>query len=114
MASVEPIFEPGTDRWWDLDLVDGVVALSQRPFERQGDASTWLMSQAFDLPSAGYLLRQQALDSARNLIRQQNHTSPVDIETSEQALLNFLNRTNQFWNEWRWAKARLGWQSGSQ
>jgi hypothetical protein len=40
MASVEPLFEPASDRWWDLDLIDGSVTLSKRSFERQGDANS--------------------------------------------------------------------------
>ncbi|WP_411875741.1 AAA family ATPase [Vulcanococcus limneticus] len=112
MASVEPFFEPATDRWWDLDLIDGAVSLSQRPFERQGDASTWLMSQAFDLPTAGSLDRQQALDRARQLIRQKDEASPAEVMASEQALQHCLSGVDPFWNQWRWAKARFGWQSG--
>ena len=62
MASVEPFFEPATDRWWDLDMIAGSVTLSQRPFERQGDANSWLMSAAFDLQTAGSLSRPHPLD----------------------------------------------------
>ena len=40
MASVEPLFEPASDRWWDLDLIDGSVTLSERSFERQGGANS--------------------------------------------------------------------------
>jgi hypothetical protein len=111
MASVEPFFEPAIDRWWDLDLIDGGVTLSQRPFERQRDANTWLMSQAFDLPSAGSLARQQALDRARNLIRQRTQANRAEIEASEYALQHSLAGTDPFWNQWRWAKARFGWQA---
>jgi len=113
MASVEPYFEPATDRWWDLDLIDGAVSLSERPFERQGDANTWLMSQAFDLPSAGSLDRQQALDRARCLIRQQHQAFPAEIQASERALQHCLGGADPFWNQWRWAKARFGWQSSA-
>lgn len=111
MASVEPMFEPATDRWWDLDLVDGTVSLSQRPFERQGDANSWLMSQAFDLHSAGSLDRQRALECARQLIRQKEEASPVAIRASEQALRHCLSGVDPFWNQWRWAKARFSWQA---
>lgn len=109
MASVEPLFEPATDRWWDLDQIDGSVVLSQRPFERQGDANSWLMSEAFDLASAGSLARQQALVHARHLIRQEHEASAAEIQASEGALQHSLSGTDPFWNQWRWAKAKFGW-----
>lgn len=56
MASVEPRFDPLQDAWFDLDLDETRrqprVLLAKRDFERQGDASSWLTSDAFDLPSA--------------------------------------------------------------
>ncbi|WP_417607318.1 hypothetical protein [Oceanimonas baumannii] len=52
MASVEPVFDPAQDAWFDLDLEQSEVKLRQRPFVRQGDASSWLTSEAFDLESA--------------------------------------------------------------
>ena len=109
MASVEPLFEPANDRWWDLDQIDGTVVLSQRPFERQGEANSWLMSEAFDLPSAGSLARQQALVHARHLIRQEYEASAAEIQASERALQHSLSGTDPFWNQWRWAKAKFGW-----
>jgi hypothetical protein len=113
MASVEPLFEPASDRWWDLDLIDGSVTLSERSFERQGDANSWLMSEAFDLPSAGSLARQQALDRARQLIRQQDQANAADIAASELALHLCLSGTDPFWNQWRWAKTKFGWSAES-
>jgi len=109
MASVEPFFEPAIDRWWDLDLMDGGVTLNQRPFERQGDANSWLMSEAFDLASAGSLARQQALDQARHVIRKEKQASSADVQNTERALQFSLSGTDPFWNQWRWAKATFGW-----
>jgi len=109
MASVEPFFEPATDRWWDLDMIDGAVTLSQRPFERQGDANSWLMSAAFDLPTAGSMARQQALTMARSIIREQDHAKPEHIQAAEQALRHSLSGTDPFWNQWRWASTTFGW-----
>lgn len=109
MASVEPFFEPETDRWWDLDLIDGCVTLNQRPFERQGDANSWLMSEAFDLASAGSLARQQALNQALHVIRKEKQASAADVQNTERALQFSLSGTDPFWNQWRWAKATFGW-----
>lgn len=52
MASVEPEFNSDTDNWFNLDLRQVNVVLRQRPFISQGDVSSWLTSQAFDLASA--------------------------------------------------------------
>ncbi len=53
LASVEPLFDPSQDSWFDIDLVPQddarpEVVLQKRPFERQGDVSDWLASDAFD------------------------------------------------------------------
>lgn len=54
LSSIEPDFDPATDRWFDIDFdaENRDVTFQQRPFIKQGDASNWLVSQAFDLPSA--------------------------------------------------------------
>lgn len=109
MASVEPLFEPDTDRWWDLDLVDGSVTLSHRPFERQGDANHWLMSQAFDLPGAGSIAQQQALERAQTLLRSHELASLDDVYAVEQELHRTLGGADPFWNQWRWALDAYGW-----
>ena len=54
MASVEPLFDPERDAWFDLDLDSaprepGKVSLKRREWQRHGDASHWLISEAFDL-----------------------------------------------------------------
>jgi hypothetical protein len=53
MASVEPFFNPETDAWFDLDIIQNKkkqeVELCKREFVRRGDVCNWLMSEAFDL-----------------------------------------------------------------
>ncbi len=49
MASVEPIFNPELDAWFDLDLIDHQVLLTKRAFTRRGDIRGWLTSEAFDM-----------------------------------------------------------------
>jgi hypothetical protein len=87
------------------------VTLSQRPFERQGDANSWLMSAAFDLPTAGSLARQQAMSTARAIIRQQDDANSEEIQAAEQALRFSLSGADPFWNQWRWATETFGWAS---
>jgi hypothetical protein len=40
MASVEPIFDPALDAWFDLDLERKKVVLRRREFEKHGDVAT--------------------------------------------------------------------------
>lgn len=51
MASLEPIFDPRTDAWFDFDLRRNRVRLDRRPFEKHGDAGSRLVGEAFDLKS---------------------------------------------------------------
>jgi predicted ATPase len=44
MASVEPLFDPEQDTWFDLDFENKHVILRKREFEKYGDAATWLIS----------------------------------------------------------------------
>lgn len=62
MVSAEPLFDSGTDAWWDLDLEQGHVVLTERLFEKLGDADRWLTSEAFDLNSSRSLESGQLLN----------------------------------------------------
>ena len=62
MVSAEPLFDSGTDAWWDLDLEQGRVVLTERLFEKLGDADRWLTSEAFDLNSSRSLESGQLLN----------------------------------------------------
>lgn len=77
MASVEPIFNDTLDAWFDLDLVatpndqPPTVEFKKRPFIRHGDASRWLMSEAFDLGSARSLDSERVLKEAAVILSEQ-------------------------------------------
>ena len=58
MASIEPEFTAVTDAWFDLDFEEGGVVLRRREFQKRGDAATWLISEAFDLPPDGSQIRE--------------------------------------------------------
>lgn len=70
MASAEPQFDGDRDKWWDLDWNprNRQVELTERPFERFGDANSWLRSKAFDQSGTGSLEREQTLNKAREAI----------------------------------------------
>ena len=110
MASVEPAFNSDTDAWFDLDLEQSDVVLRQRPFIRQGDVSSWLTSQAFDLASARSLEAEQVLEQAARVLSEE----VIDAELAQsldKKLRNLLGDTDSFWIRWRYVGEKQGWLS---
>lgn len=122
MASAEPRFDAEQDAWFDLDLVPGTgtgtgnsdarVAFVQRPFERLGDASRWLVSDAFDLQTARSREAEQALDEAEALLDKPT-TTATQANALTQKLAGVLGETDPFWARWRVAGASRGWWARS-
>lgn len=112
MASVEPLLDPEQDRWWDLDWSEAsqAVELTQRPFDRLGDANSWLRSEAFDQSDTGSLEREQALRGARRLIQKGAAASPEEVQRVQLELEKALSGTDVFWTRWRLAEEQAGWR----
>ena len=108
MASAEPLFDATQDAWWDLDVVQGQVALTQRAFEKHGDAERWLTSEAFDLRSSRPLEYEQLLGQASALLE----APAPDIEqikAMHARLLQALSPTDDFLFNWRYVCKTKGW-----
>ncbi len=108
MASVEPGFDADTDKWFDLDLESGQVVLRDRPFVRQGDASRWLTSEAFDLGSARSLEAEETLEQAAKILSEE----VIDAELAkalDARLRTLLGDTDPFWIRWRYVGEKQGW-----
>lgn len=108
MASVEPLFDAEKDAWFDLDLEQGEVQLRNRTFIRQGDASRWLTSEAFDLGSARSLEAEQALEQAAKILAEEI----IDAQLAKQLdtrLRALLGDTDPFWIRWRFVGEKQGW-----
>lgn len=108
MASVEPGFDAQQDTWFDLDLKGGEVVLSNRPFIRRGDASSWLTSDAFDLPSARSVEAEKALEQAAHILSQ-NVIDPQQAKELDTRLRSLLGDTDPFWARWRYVGEKQGW-----
>lgn len=116
MASAEPRFDAQLDAWFDLDLVSGSpvrepqVRLSQRPFERLGDVSRWLVSEAFDLPSPRSREAEVLIEQAETLVDDEEASAQQALELT-QKLEGVLGGIDPFWSRWRFAGAQRGWWS---
>ncbi len=108
MASVEPKFDSAQDTWFDLDLEQGEVKLRQRPFVRHGDASRWLISEAFDLGSARSLEAEETLEQAAKILSEE----VIDEQLAKRLdakLRTLLGDTDPFWIRWRYVGEKQGW-----
>lgn len=113
MASLEPMFDPQIDAWFDLDMKpdangEMTVLIEKRPFLRQGDASNWLMSDAFDLPSARSLDAERALNEAAAVLS----APAIDVQQAraiDSKLRGLLGDTDPFWIRWQYVGEKQGW-----
>ena len=97
LASVETLFDPEKDAWFDLDLeVDKRgVALEKRPYVRHGDATDWLTSEAFDLKQARSLEAEEAITQALAL-SSSDSPDKESIERIDALLSNALSDIDRF------------------
>lgn len=108
MASVEPLFDPGTDAWFDLDFEQRKVRLRRREFEKQGDAEGWLISEAFDLKSGRSLEYERLLAQAAALLERKEPRAD-EIRKMNEALVAALKPTDEFLFNWRYICKQKGW-----
>ncbi|MCQ1764726.1 ATP-binding protein [Neorhizobium galegae] len=111
MASVEPLFDPKQDSWFDLDFIDRSVVIEKRPFVRRGDVASWLRSEAFDLGEARSLDSEIAITKAKALARQDSPSS-AEIDEVEEALKASLGETDRFWARWTQFRETIGASKG--
>lgn len=112
MASLEPLFDPETDAWFDLDLVGEnghrKVELQKREFEIRGDANKWLMSKAFDLQSSRSEEAETVLERAAKALEQIDFPrAEVDGITSD--LIKYLPAGDVFLAKWDMLGRKKGW-----
>jgi predicted ATP-binding protein involved in virulence len=110
MASLEPEFNPETDVWFDMDIDEETkqVLLQQRDFEKHGDISNWLTSEAFDQPTARARKTQKLLDEASKLIQEGNEPTEKEVETMRKRLAEALSPEDDFLFNWRYICKKRG------
>lgn len=102
LASLEPTFDPALDAWFDLDFnpADQTIQFRKRSFEKLGDASKWLMSEAFDLKQAGSLDRERAIEELASLLEQPSPDSAAIRRLGKQ-LEAVVGDKDPVWARWR-------------
>lgn len=99
MASCEDFFSDALDTWIDINLRDGKVLAQKMPFSKKGDATKWLLSDAFDMLSTRSENSQAVLSAAESLM-----CSPSpDVESIRQMqhrLEDVLPSRDSFWLRW--------------
>lgn len=112
MASVEPLFDEGKDAWFDLDFERKKVVLRRRDFEKHGNASTWLISEAFDLKSDRAIKYESLIEQACKLL---NKPQPKRSDISEMhgKLIQALGPRDEFLFRWRAICHKKGWLDDS-
>lgn len=110
LASAEPLFDPAQDAWFDLDLDKDSreVRIEKRDFERHGEVSSWLVSDAFDLGSARSLEAEAALEEAAVALSDPafDRDQARAIDTKLRSVLGALD---PFWMRWRFVGEKKGW-----
>lgn len=112
MSSLEPLFDAGTDAWFDLDLVGDnghrKVELTKREFEILGDASEWLTSEAFDMSSTVSLEAEQVLDKAE-MVMEAPDFNFEEAKKIYDKLVKVLPADDTFFMRWRMVGKQKGW-----
>lgn len=99
MASCEDFFNPEHDRWFDIDRSGNTVLLQERAFEPMGTVNSWLMSQAFDLPSLRSKANERLVKQASELLGRENATEQEikDCMGKIQTRFSSKDRFASFW-----------------
>jgi predicted ATPase len=108
MTSVEPVFDPDKDVWFDLDFERNKVVIRARDFEPHGDANSWLTSEAFDLES-GRAPEYEALIKKASLLLEKDNPNLSSLKKINEELVAALNPKDQFLFNWRYICRKKGW-----
>jgi predicted ATPase len=100
MASAEPLFDPKTDAWFDLDLEKTSVVLRKRPFERRGEVANWLTSEAFDFKEARSEEAEIAITKAKALLRSLGANWDKIKSIDDELRKARLPELDPFWVRW--------------
>lgn len=102
-ASLEPLFNPAQDDLIHLGLINSQVTVTQGHWAKQGDASNWLVSEAFGLEQARSIDAERAIEAAEAFMRGDASALPQglhDQQSIHTALQRLLAAGDPFWPRW--------------
>ena len=117
-VSLEPLFDDGLDRLFDLDLDPAKnVQLEAVDFVKHGTSEGWLLSRSFDLKSSYSEDAEAAIDAAGKLVQTEierpgSVKKPEFLEHDEK-LRALLTDIDPFWVRWRRIGEKKGWLNRS-
>ena len=103
LASVEPRFDEDLDSIHTLNLINGRAVIEKEIWAKQGDANSWLISDAFKLNQARSVEAEEAIEAAEAFMRNEIFRLPENLNTKEkinQALLSLIPGGDRFWSRW--------------
>lgn len=103
LASLEPLFDEDEDCLLHLGYSDKEVVLEDVPWSKQGDATSWLVSEVFGLKQARSRDAERAIGAAQAYMRNDTDALPTGLESSEEIqkeLERVLPGHDPFWPRW--------------
>ena len=103
LASLEPIFDVDQDELFHLAIEGGKLEVQTGLWAKQGDASSWLLSDVFGLHQARSREAEEAIEAAEALMRGDKNALPSRLRTKtaiDGALKRLLPSHDTFWPRW--------------
>jgi hypothetical protein len=101
MTSVEPLFDPSVDAWYDIDLVEANVELKEKKFRKHGDILNWLTSDAFDQNSGRAIEYETLIAEANRLVAPMERIDQKAILLMNARLNDSLGPLDPYLIRWR-------------
>jgi predicted ATPase len=108
MQSLETVFDPEKDAWFDLDFdkTKKEVVLEKREFFKRGTLDYWITSEAFDEPTAYNPEAQAVMDEVSAVLKKK--LTVQKARSLNKKLLHVLSDIDPFWARWHMALKHQG------
>jgi hypothetical protein len=100
LASIESVFDEGTDDLHHLYWDGQTVQLKELPFVKRGTSDYWLLSEVFGLDYPGSSDRANVIERAKELQLKDN-IDPSAVAQVHAELASVLSGNDSFWPRWR-------------
>lgn len=111
LSSLEPVFEEGRDRLFELELTEGRagsrVELKAGVWRKRGDVNNWLTSRIFQLGKASSIETERAVEAAAGLLTKLT-VKGAEWKRAEEALREHLSDSDSFWTRWNYVAEKRG------